>query len=92
VGALHLEDVLARRLRISIETEARGTMVADAAADLMAAELGWDDDRKAEEIAAWKHRVRAEREANDAPDDASADAVRRRAVDARGLIDVEPHE
>jgi glycerol-3-phosphate dehydrogenase len=91
-GALHLEDVLARRLRISIETEARGTMVADAAADLMAAELGWDDDHKAEEIAAWKHRVRAEREANDAPDDASADAVRRRAVDARGLIDVEPHE
>jgi glycerol-3-phosphate dehydrogenase len=91
-GALHLEDVLARRLRISIETEERGTMVADAAAALMAAELGWDDDRTAEEIAAWTRRVTAERAANDAPDDASADALRRRAVDARGLIDVEPHE
>lgn len=89
-GALHLEDVLARRLRISIEAETRGTMVADAAADLMAAELGWDDDRKAEEIAAWHRRVEAERAANDAPDDASADALRRRAVDARGLIDVDP--
>ena len=91
-GALHLEDVLARRLRISIETEQRGTMVADAAAALMAAELGWDDDRTAEEIAAWTRRVTAERAANDAPDDASADALRRRAIDARGLIDVEHHE
>lgn len=88
-GALHLEDVLARRLRISIEAEARGTMVADAAADLMATELGWDDDRTASEIAAWHRRVAAERAANDAPDDASADALRRTAVDARGLVDDE---
>jgi len=91
-GALHLEDVLARRLRISIEAEARGTMIADGAADLMARELGWDDDRKAEEIAAWHRRVKAERAANDAPDDASADALRRRAVDARGLVDIEAPE
>jgi glycerol-3-phosphate dehydrogenase len=91
-GALHLEDVLARRLRISIETEARGTLVADAAAALMAAELGWDDDHKAAEISAWKQRVEAERAANDAPDDASADALRRGAVDARGLIDLVPNE
>jgi glycerol-3-phosphate dehydrogenase len=86
-GAIHLEDVLARRLRISIESEERGTLVADAAADLMAEELGWDDDRQADEVATWHRRVRAEREANDAPDDIAADALRRRAVDARGLID-----
>jgi glycerol-3-phosphate dehydrogenase len=86
-GAIHLEDVLARRLRISIESEERGTLVADAAADLMAEELGWDDGRQADEVATWHRRVRAEREANDAPDDIAADALRRRAVDARGLID-----
>jgi glycerol-3-phosphate dehydrogenase len=86
-GALHLEDVLARRLRISIETDARGTMVADAAADLMAAELGWDQTRRAEEVAAWHDRVEAERAANDAPDDESADALRRTAIDGRGLVD-----
>ena len=88
-GALHLEDVLARRLRISIESEDRGTLVADAAAGLMATELGWDPERTAAEVAAWQRRVTAERAANDAPDDASADALRRRAVDARGLVDVE---
>ena len=88
-GALHLEDVLARRLRISIESEERGTLVADAAAGLMATELGWDPERTAAEVAAWQRRVTAERAANDAPDDASADALRRRAVDARGLVDVE---
>jgi glycerol-3-phosphate dehydrogenase len=86
-GALHLEDVLARRLRISIETDARGTMVADAAADLMAAELGWDQTRRAEEVVAWHDRVEAERAANDAPDDESADALRRTAIDGRGLVD-----
>ena len=88
-GALHPEDVLARRLRISIESEERGTLVADAAAGLMATELGWDPERTAAEVAAWQRRVTAERAANDAPDDASADALRRRAVDARGLVDVE---
>ena len=44
-GALHLDDVLARRLRVSIENEGRGTRVAEAAAALMGAELGWDDER-----------------------------------------------
>ncbi|MEQ8842600.1 MAG: glycerol-3-phosphate dehydrogenase/oxidase [Acidimicrobiales bacterium] len=91
-GALHLEDVLARRLRISIEAEERGTDIAAAAAGLMARELGWDAVRERDEITAWNRRVHAERAANDAPDDASADALRRRAVDARGLIDVDHPE
>lgn len=86
-GALHLEDVLARRLRISIESDARGTRVADAVADLMAAELGWDDQRRADEVMQWQRRVEAERAANDAPDDAAAAAIRGAAVDARGLLD-----
>jgi glycerol-3-phosphate dehydrogenase len=45
-GARHLDDVLARRTRISIETFDRGTVAVAAAADLMAGELGWDDARR----------------------------------------------
>ena len=41
-GALHLEDVLARRTRISIEAWDRGVSAAPVAAALMAKELGWD--------------------------------------------------
>src|SRR3954452_24053302 len=44
-GARHLDDVLARRTRISIETFDRGTSSARIAAELMAAELRWDDYR-----------------------------------------------
>ena len=42
-GALHLDDVLTRRTRISIETWDRGLEAAKHAARLMAEVLGWDD-------------------------------------------------
>ncbi len=41
-GALHLEDVLTRRTRISIEYAHRGVDCADVVADVMAEVLGWD--------------------------------------------------
>lgn len=44
-GALHLEDVLARRTRISIETDDRGIAASGPVAALMASLLGWDDTR-----------------------------------------------
>ena len=87
-GALHLEDVLARRLRVSIENVGRGANVAEAAARLMAGELGWDDRRTGEEVESWYRRVEAEIAANQAPDDDTADALRRVAVDARGLVEL----
>ncbi len=87
-GALHLEDVLARRLRVSIENVGRGANVAEAAARLMAGELGWDDRRTGEEVESWYRRVEAELAANQAPDDDTADALRRAAVDARGLVEL----
>ncbi|NED06086.1 glycerol-3-phosphate dehydrogenase, partial [Streptomyces sp. SID6648] len=40
-GARHLDDVLTRRTRISIETFDRGTRCAQEAAELMAPVLGW---------------------------------------------------
>ncbi len=43
-GALHLDDVLARRTRISIEAWDRGVSAAPVAAALMAGVLGWDAD------------------------------------------------
>jgi glycerol-3-phosphate dehydrogenase len=75
-GALHLDDVLARRTRISIEAWDRGVSAAPVAAKLMAAELGWDEQRTQSEIAHYLDRVRAERESQTMPDDASADRVR----------------
>ena len=44
-GALHLDDVLTRRTRISIETAHRGVETAPRVAELMGRELGWDEER-----------------------------------------------
>ncbi|GAB2466047.1 glycerol-3-phosphate dehydrogenase [Conyzicola lurida] len=80
-GALHLEDVLARRTRISIEAWDRGVSAAPVAAALMGAELGWDQERIDKEVANYLKRVAAELESQQQPDDASADRVRLEAPD-----------
>jgi glycerol-3-phosphate dehydrogenase len=80
-GALHLDDVLARRTRISIESWDRGVSAAPVAAKLMADELGWDAERTASEVSHYLERVRAERASQTMPDDASADRVRLAAPD-----------
>lgn len=86
-GALHLEDVLARRMRISIETIDRGIEIADRVAALIGPELGWSDSDLAGEVERWHDRVDAEVGANATPDDETAQSVRRTAVDGRGLIE-----
>ena len=80
-GALHLEDVLARRTRISIEAWDRGVSAAPVAAELMAGVLGWDKERQESEVANYLKRVTAERESQEQPDDESADRVRLEAPD-----------
>jgi glycerol-3-phosphate dehydrogenase len=75
-GAVHLEDVLHRRTRISFETFDRGVRSARAAADLLAETLGWDDGRREREIAHYSAQIAAERESQLQPDDQSADAAR----------------
>jgi glycerol-3-phosphate dehydrogenase len=86
-GALHLDDVLARRTRISIEYAHRGIESARPVAELMAEVLGWGEPTIAREVDTYTRRVVAERESQTEPDDASADAVRTAAPDARaGLI------
>ncbi|MFI0940451.1 glycerol-3-phosphate dehydrogenase/oxidase [Streptomyces sp. NPDC021020] len=80
-GARHLDDVLARRTRISIETFDRGTRCAREAAELMAPVLGWDAAQIDKEVAYYEKRVEAERESQRQPDDLTADAARLGAPD-----------
>ena len=84
-GALHLEDVLTRRTRISIETSHRGLESAEHAAELMGAVLGWDAATRDREVAHYRARVLAERESQLMPDDIAADAARLGAPDVRGF-------
>jgi glycerol-3-phosphate dehydrogenase len=75
-GARHLDDVLARRTRISIETFDRGTGVVDEVARLVAPVLGWSEEQVEREVAHYVKRVEAERESQRMPDDETADAAR----------------
>jgi len=80
-GARHLDDVLARRTRASIEGWDRGVSAAPVVAALMARELGWDEAHTATEVEHYLARVAAERESQEQPDDATADAARLGAAD-----------
>jgi glycerol-3-phosphate dehydrogenase len=80
-GARHLDDVLARRTRASIEGWDRGVSAAPVVADEMAGPLRWDRAHRAAEIEHYLARVAAERESQEQPDDATADAARLGAAD-----------
>jgi len=75
-GALHLEDVLTRRTRISIEAWDRGVAAAPEVAGLMARLLDWPDEVRKREVDRYQARVAAERESQTKPDDDSAEAAR----------------
>jgi len=85
-GALHLEDVLTRRTRISIEYPHRGLRCADVVADLMAPLLGWDAETRAREVADYGARVDAERASQVRFDDDSAQEVRTAAPEVRPFL------
>ncbi|MCW2806511.1 MAG: glycerol-3-phosphate dehydrogenase [Marmoricola sp.] len=78
-GARHLDDVLARRTRMSVESFDRGTASARPAAELMAAELGWDLSRLEDEVDHYLRRVEAERQSQEMLTDQEADEARVRA-------------
>jgi len=80
-GALHLDDVLCRRTRISIETFDRGTESCEEVADLVAPLLGWSPEQREREVAHYLARVAAERESQTMPDDETADGARLGAAD-----------
>jgi glycerol-3-phosphate dehydrogenase len=84
-GALHLDDVLTRRTRISFETAHRGSESAAHAARIMADALGWDQAVQDREVEHYLARVEAERQSQKMPDDLTADAARLGAADVRGF-------
>lgn len=85
-GALHLDDVLVRRTRISIEAWDRGVEAAPIAARLMGEVLGWTDEQVQHEIANYLRHVEAELASQQQPDDESADRVRLEAPDIEAPV------
>ncbi|HWD06548.1 MAG TPA: glycerol-3-phosphate dehydrogenase/oxidase [Amycolatopsis sp.] len=85
-GALHLEDVLARRTRISIEYAHRGVDCAEQVARLAGEVLGWSAETIRHEVEVYTARVHAERESQSQPTDESAEALRIAAPEARSGI------
>jgi glycerol-3-phosphate dehydrogenase len=84
-AALHLNDVLTRRTRISIETLDRGVEAAGPTATLMAEVHGWGPATIQRELQHYRARVAAERESQTMEDDQTADAARMGAPDVRRL-------
>jgi glycerol-3-phosphate dehydrogenase len=82
-GALHLDDILARRTRISIDTWHRGVDSAQEVAELVAPLLDWDTAAVIDEVQHYRARVAAERDSQIQPDDRTADAARLGAPDVR---------
>jgi glycerol-3-phosphate dehydrogenase len=80
-GARHVDDVLARRTRISIEMFDRGVGAVQEVAELMGEVLGWTEAQRANEVDHYLKRVEAERESQTMPDDETADAARMGASD-----------
>lgn len=85
-GALHLEDILARRMRISIEYSHRGVDCAREVAELVAPALGWSAADVDREVDNYRARVDAEILSQAQPDDVSADELRASAPEARAEI------
>jgi glycerol-3-phosphate dehydrogenase len=86
-GARHLDDALARRTHVSIETWDRGLSVAGEAAALMAGPMRWKSRQVARELENYQARVEAERASQDAETDLDADAIRMGAPDIVPVLD-----
>lgn len=82
-GALHIDDILTRRTRMSVETEHRGIAAVEEVARIMARLLDWDDATVDREVEHYVARVEAERDSQRQLDDQTADAARMGAPDVR---------
>jgi glycerol-3-phosphate dehydrogenase len=82
-GALHVDDVLTRRTRISIEYAHRGAESAASVGVQMAELLGWDDATREREVRSYVERVEAERRSQTVDTDEEADKLRVSAPDPR---------
>ncbi|WP_040313031.1 glycerol-3-phosphate dehydrogenase/oxidase [Gleimia coleocanis] len=87
-GALHIEDVMCHRTRLTYEHRDRGLSALPEIADLMAELLSWDDAKKQAEMAAYQARCEAEEAALLISEEAEAQAVRGRHGDVTPLESV----
>jgi glycerol-3-phosphate dehydrogenase len=85
-AALHLEDVLVRRTRISMEYSHGGVECAREVAELMGEVLGWDAGRLEHEVALYERRVTAEQASQTAEADDVADAYLRAVPEVREFL------
>ncbi|MCW3156547.1 glycerol-3-phosphate dehydrogenase/oxidase [Micropruina sonneratiae] len=85
-GALHLEDLLVNRTRLTYEIADSGLAALPEIAALAAERLGWDDARRQAELDAYGDRVEAERAAAEQPDDASAAQARAAAPEVTDAV------
>lgn len=74
-GAVHLSDILERRMRLNYEVRDRGKNAAEAVAAIVAPLLGWDAEKQAAEVADFKAHVDAQIAAESMGDDAEAAAL-----------------
>ena len=83
-GARHLDDVLARRTHIAIETSDRGLEAVAEAAELVAGALRWDSGQTAREVEHYRAEVAAQRASEEAGSDADAESI------ANAVTDIVP--
>ncbi|BDV26773.1 glycerol-3-phosphate dehydrogenase [Corynebacterium ulcerans] len=88
-GALHVEDVLLRRLRVGMEYADRGVGAVDGVARRIAPYLGWDDARVEEEISGFVDRVNAELAAEKALTDVEANTIMTTATQTRPNVNLD---
>jgi glycerol-3-phosphate dehydrogenase len=82
-GALHIDDVLTRRSRISIEAVDRGAAAAEPVAKVLAHVHGWTGTDITREVTHYRARLAAEARAADAMDDEHAAQARSAVRDLR---------
>lgn len=85
-GALHLEDIVRRRVRLDYEQRDRGSAALEEIGEIVAPLLGWDEERLQREITSYRDRVAAEAAAEAETDDAAAIAARLEAADLVPLV------
>ncbi|MBD2761486.1 glycerol-3-phosphate dehydrogenase/oxidase [Kocuria sp. cx-116] len=84
-GVLHLADVFQTRTRMSYDQPDHGLAAVEEVANLLAEELGWDTERTAAEVRAYRDLSAAEDAAAETADDTAAAAARAAAPSLNSL-------
>ncbi|WP_345215433.1 glycerol-3-phosphate dehydrogenase/oxidase [Georgenia halophila] len=87
-GALHLEDILLHRVRLSYETRDRGVSALEEIAAIAAPLLGWDSARTSAEVETYRRQADAEAAAERQATDAAAEDARLTAGDVVPVRDL----